>query len=115
MLNGKFPCPGRENTASRQLSLQNNFLKVGLNAGCCGLSRLANLMAKLDIEPDWLRADKSVCGEAVEITIGFGDDACAMERLALRLSGMVSLRYLERCCELDADGCERTLLNASCA
>ena len=77
--------------ASTPLTLRHR-LTVRLDAGACALPRLINLMAKLDIEPDRMQVEKSPCGESLSVAIDLGADREPMERLALRLSGMVTVR-----------------------
>lgn len=95
--------------------LSENTLKIGLDAGCCALSRLANLMAKLDVEPEWMSAEKRNSGGVLEVFIGFGDDTHSIERLVLRLSGMVALRYLERGADPAVGCCLQAAENAGAA
>ena len=67
------------------------LLTVCLEAGACALPRLVNLMAKLDIEPTWMQVEKPQ-DDRLEVTIEFGRDEEAMERLSLRLQGLVTVR-----------------------
>jgi len=66
-------------------------LRVRLQTGASALPRLFNLMSKLDIEPEDLRATKSDCGEHLTVAIDLGTDHEAMARLELRLAGMVTV------------------------
>lgn len=95
MLNGNTLELQRERAYSLPQSHQQFVLKVELDTGCSALSRLANLMAKLDIEPGSLRAEKCAVAGVLDITIDFGGDLVAMERLMQRLSGMVSVRSVD--------------------
>ncbi len=94
MLNVHSSCSKRESAAPSRSPAPANVLTVSLDAGACALPRLANLMAKLDIEPDWMQVQKSPCGREIEVAIDLGEQSEALERLNLRLQGMVTVRAI---------------------
>jgi hypothetical protein len=71
-----------------------NHLAVRFDAGASALPRLANLLAKLDIEPRWMQVETSACGSALDVKIDLGPDREAKQRLALRLQGMVTVQEI---------------------
>ncbi len=92
MLNDPSSQFQREDAVSPDPKTHSRSLTVQLDAGAASLPRLANLMAKLDVEPDTLLIQKSSCGERLDVSITLDGDGDATERLSLRLSGMVAVR-----------------------
>ena len=80
-----------ERPAPADRTSNSSLLTIRLAAGQCALPRLANLMAKLDIEPRWMQVEKSACGSALDVAIDLGGDAADLERLSVRLRGMVTV------------------------
>lgn len=91
MLNDPSSQFQREDPVSPDPKSHARLLSVQLDAGAASLPRLANLMAKLDIEPDTLLIEKSPCGERLDVSITLDGDGDAAEKLSLRLSGMVAV------------------------
>lgn len=69
-------------------------LTVRLDTGASALPRLVNLMAKLDIEPDRMQVERTACGHALEAEIDLIDGREALEKLHLRLQGMVTVQAI---------------------
>ena len=68
-----------------------HVLDVTLEARASALPRLFNLISKLDLEPDYFRTVKSSCGERLLARIDLGGDRSGLERLKLRLQGLVTV------------------------
>lgn len=92
MLNDPSSQLQREDAVSPSPAAPTPSLTLQLDGGAASLPRLANLMAKLDIEPDRMLIERSSCGSALDVSITLDEDGDAVQKLALRLSGMVAVR-----------------------
>lgn len=96
MLNDTHRLPAPERATTRNHRPEHARVTVRLDAGAGQLARLANLMAKLDIEPLRMEVVTSQFHDELEARIDLGIDTCALERLVHRLSRLVGVRDVVR-------------------
>lgn len=94
MLNVTSHCSRPEDAASTNPTPTFQRLTVRLDTGDCALPRLANLMAKLDIEPDRVQVEKSACGRTLEVVLDLNQGRGPLEKLHLRLQAMVTVQSI---------------------
>lgn len=92
MLNETLRLPAPERATARNHRTEHARVTVRLDAGAGQLARLANLMAKLDIEPLRMEVARSQLRDVLEARIDLGTDTRGLERLVLRLAGQVGVR-----------------------
>ena len=94
MLNVTSQCSRPEDAAPEKPARTLQRLTVRLDTGASALPRLANLMAKLDIEPDRMEIDRLPCGRSLEVAVDLYNGREALEKLHLRLQGMVTVQAI---------------------